>query len=505
MQPEELRKLLSGTDQEAAAAIRRAVDERRRDLLPPIVERLSQPASPLLRALLLRALGYLGSKEDARWVAPSIEATEPQVRLEALKALARLRFPGTVPVLVKLTVTDPDGTVKTAALAILKSVAPAILQDHLGRMLRSAHEWVRRASVRYAATILGPEGVPLLRQAQGSTDALVRAYAEQWLEQLEPEQLEPELRAVAKEQTPAPEPPPEPLTPQAIQAPEPETPAAPVAVPERRQLPAEAQASPVGTASPIAWDNFLGDPLASIDSRSRLPALAPDMNVQSGVMVLAPATREALAAAVQAPATPAAQASQPPVPATPAAQASQAPVPVSTDAGMAAPAGPSVRAPGPECPVRSVPSRKQVAARPLQQCAVCGEDLPAASTRCPACGDLRVKPPSRPANVAARPHAGPPAPVWLLGVFSLAAALAVVGLSMPLIADGGAQGWVVALLGVARLAAGLDLLRGKSWSWVVLAALQVNELRTFEIVNVCVSALVLGLLGLPAVRAWCVR
>ncbi|MBI3892464.1 MAG: HEAT repeat domain-containing protein [Candidatus Wallbacteria bacterium] len=457
MDAAELGLTLAGPEPDALAALREVSELRQREALPALAHRLSQPSGPTLRAAMVRAVGYLGGPNDGRLLARFSEDPDAVVRLETLKALARMRVVGAVPLLVRAATADPEPAVLQSARTILGTLRPEVLADHLSRMVGSAHEWVRRSAVRYAATALGAAGLPILRAALDSPDELVRAYAAQWVEQLAP-------------------------TPPAVPTPQPEA-AAAAAQPADTAAPAED--SPPGFR--IAWDNFLGDPTASLDTKPRVHGETPEMDVPSGAMFKVPQDVRDLELALGT-APPAAPA--PPAAAKPAA----ATVRLETSRPDAIP---------PAAPVQATasPSKRRVqVARPPRKCAVCGEELPAAATRCHACGELLIRP-SAPAHpVAARPAAVAP-----MAFLHAAAALALLYFSLPLVVDQPPRGLAVVALAVVRLAAGVDLWRGKSWSLAALAALQANELRTVGVVNTPVSLLLLGLLFLPSVRGWTSR
>ncbi len=124
------------------------------------VARLSEFLSwsdPVVRTRAAQALGMIGGPAAMTTLARALNDQAPQVRLQAIHALRRLRGVQAIPALTDLLQRDPEASVKSAAIATLGTFREASAVAALKAALGDADQMVRQQ----AALALRRQGVAL--------------------------------------------------------------------------------------------------------------------------------------------------------------------------------------------------------------------------------------------------------------------------------------------------------------------------------------------------------
>jgi HEAT repeat protein len=123
---------------------------------------------PLGRTLAARYLADLGCREATDDIARLLDASDPWVRVAAVRALGRLQAGVLVPRFREMAREDSSAAVRLWAIAAVGEAGGRSDREFLEELL-SSPEWRTRRAAVYALGVLGdPAAVPALRRARRS-------------------------------------------------------------------------------------------------------------------------------------------------------------------------------------------------------------------------------------------------------------------------------------------------------------------------------------------------
>ena len=157
-----------------------------RAALPALLPLLTSPDRAVV-IQTLRALGRIGDATPAPTLLRliQVQGTDPQVRLEAVSAIATMRFPGVSDLLLDL-LSDPSPAIRAAALRSAATLDPDEFVVVLSGLDADADWTVRAALASVLGTLPADIGVPRLRSMLDDGDqrvipsvieSLVKAHA----------------------------------------------------------------------------------------------------------------------------------------------------------------------------------------------------------------------------------------------------------------------------------------------------------------------------------------
>lgn len=156
--------------------VKAAVATRDPRILDVLLRHQGTETDPSARALVLLAVGILGTKEHLGILSTALKDPDPATRRSAVDALGAMNRPHAYPIIVE-ALNDADTSVRNAAFLLLRRLGKENILKLLRTMLESRQTWMQEAALRACGRFNADEVVDLLEGSLAAEDGAIRDLA----------------------------------------------------------------------------------------------------------------------------------------------------------------------------------------------------------------------------------------------------------------------------------------------------------------------------------------
>ena len=166
----------TGSEDEKIKAIKHAAAQKSPKTLERLLELLDKEESGRVRGTALLAVGLLGGSGQISVFSKYIRDTDPNVRLNCVKALTYLDESVSYPLFV-VALNDSTPQVASRAYGFLRKLGKENIIALLKTMAQARHRWMRKAVAKACGRLNTPEVIPILRELASRAKGDIKTYA----------------------------------------------------------------------------------------------------------------------------------------------------------------------------------------------------------------------------------------------------------------------------------------------------------------------------------------